>query len=110
MMDRIDRLQVFFACELERQVEELFAHAPLVSPVEAEIPIIGNYFYPSMPHTCLVPLVVGALLARERFRTDWPDWPQLPLHKQDYRQMAGSGDNRYELRGIFGCRVAGIRV
>ena len=46
-------------------------------------------------------LVVGALLARERFGTDWPDWPG---GKED-PQMAGSGDNRNKLVGFYGASL-----
>ena len=80
----------------------MFEQATPVSRVEAEIPIIGNCFYPSMPYPGLVRLVVDALLARERFKTERPDWPQLPLHKNDCARMTGSDDNRNKLVGFFG--------
>ena len=105
MTDRTDKLKGAFACALERQVEELFAHATPVSRVEAEIPVIGGCFYQSWPHTSLVQLVVDELIARERFRTDWPDWPQLPLHKNDCARMTGSGDNHDKLLGFFGASL-----
>jgi hypothetical protein len=105
MKDRIDRLKGAFACELERQVEELFEHAVPLSPYLSETPVIGGEFVTRLGSAGLLSIVCGALVAREIFRQKNPDWPNLPLHQKDCARMMSSDDNRNKLVGFFGASL-----
>jgi hypothetical protein len=106
MIDRITK-----ACEarFERYVEELFEHPKMLSKMcLAEIPIIGGvYLTDGVPEEVRKD-VVRALVARERFRQDWPSWPQpLPLNIDLCPELQRDGCPRVRLMAYYGWSLSG---
>lgn len=97
-----DRLLQACGHELQRRVEELFEHARPLSPYLSETPVIGGEFITRFGSSGLLSTVCEAILAREIFRLEAPDWPPLPLHREECARMIGSADNRKKLVGLYG--------
>jgi hypothetical protein len=93
--------------EFESSIESLFRNARKIPDTGmAEIPIIGGRFLTWVDHTHLLPNVCRALCCRERFRQDEPNWPILPLHRDDIAAAMDDDCPRYMLLGHYSDSLA----
>jgi hypothetical protein len=106
-----DRLQEACADALERFAEGIFNNPRRLSPVSAEIPVIGGRYFPSLGDEqvlLLLPRICAALCARKRFRWDAPLWaPVLPLTWEACQELEDDDDPRLNLVGLFGGSLRG---
>src|SRR5262245_51292577 len=104
-----DRLQKFYASEVERRLEQLFATAPRIPGTGmAEVPVIGGRFFTWDHHDHLIPQIVAALCCCERFAQSMPGWPVLPLHEKDIAAMKNAECPRCNLLGLFSASLEGV--
>jgi hypothetical protein len=77
---------------------------PIPGTGMAEIPVIGGLFIPDLEpdHSDLLPMIVAALVAREKFHRDAPGCPILPLRAEDCEEMENADDHRLNLVGCYG--------
>jgi hypothetical protein len=111
MSARGARLAKSCAREFERHLEGLFEHPRIVPGTKAlaEVPIVGGVYIVgderhAMP--CFLPLICAALVARERFKQEWPDWPDLPLNWEHCVKMQHNECRRVALMAHYGFSLA----
>jgi hypothetical protein len=88
-----------------RAIEKLFENPVLLPGTGlATLPIIGNLYIPDLEtdHSEFIPMILAALVARERFRREAPGWPPLPLHENDIELLKGDDRPQIQVVGLFG--------
>jgi hypothetical protein len=109
-----DRIATNSETAFEIQIKALLARPKMISRFMAEVPVVGGTYFPNIvcTHTngetytlgCREDLpgqVLRALVSRERFRLDWPHFPELPLHEDHIEAMKEDARPRYKLVGYF---------
>jgi hypothetical protein len=106
-----DKLIEVCANEFENYIKGLFKNPKKIPNTGmAEIPIVGGLYIPDLMDEAspLLLTVCKALVARERFRQDAPDWPILPLHERDIEAAIESDyDPRINLVGLYSYSLRG---
>jgi hypothetical protein len=93
---------------LEDLVESLFEHPRMISDTMAEIPVIGEPgFIVALDHSFLLPPICAAMITKEKFRMECPDWPDLPLRQKDIDEMKNADCPRCSVVGFYGDSLRG---
>jgi len=94
---------------LEDMIEALFEHPVMIPGTGmAEIPVIGEPGYiVALDHSHFLPAICRAMVAKEKFRQQHPEWPDLPLRQKEIEAMKDGSCPRCNVVGYFADSLRG---